>query len=365
MTERFDDVAFPSPLHNGPAGNDRTIVSSCTRNATVTCRFSQLDIPGSSAKNTDGLARSAPTMVGIMIEHVPFGRTGHRSSRVIFGAAALGAMSQDRADATLAQAMEAGINHIDTAYSYGESELRLASLLADHRSHVFLATKTEERTGEGARAGLEHSLRRLGVDSVDLIQLHNLVEDDEWRRAFGSGGAVEALVQARDEGLCRFIGVTGHGLRIPGMHLRSLAEFDFDSVLFPYNHSLLTITAYRDDVERLITLAVERNVALQTIKSISRGRWPSMPEKAFSWYEPLTDERAITRAVHFVLGRPELFLNSTSDARLLPLVYRAADTIGSAAEGTVATEPDAEALVADRARFGITPLFDGNELERI
>lgn len=311
-----------------------------------------------------GLARPAPTMVDLMIQHAPFGRTGHRSSRVIFGAAALGAMSQDQADTTLDQAREAGINHVDTAFSYGESELRLAPFLTDHRRDVFLATKTEERSGEGARAGLEHSLRRLGVDAVDLIQLHNLVEEDEWRQAFGPGGAVQALARACDEGLCRFIGVTGHGLRIPGMHLRSLAEFDFDSVLFPYNHSLLTITAYRDDVEQLITLAIERNVALQTIKSIARGRWPSRPERPFSWYEPLTDAGAITRAVHFVLGRPELFLNSTSDARLLPMVYRAAATV-DAPDDRIATEPDADALVNDRAGFDITPLFDGAELERI
>jgi aryl-alcohol dehydrogenase-like predicted oxidoreductase len=304
-------------------------------------------------------------MVGTMIEQTPFGRTGHRSSRVIFGAAALGAMSQDRADTTLAQAVEAGVNHIDTAFSYGESEVRLAPFLADHRADVFLATKTEERSGEGARAGLENSLRRLGVDAVDLIQLHNLVEEDEWRQAFSPGGAVDALARARDEGLCRFIGVTGHGLRIPAMHLRSLAEFDFDSVLFPYNHSLLTITAYRDDVEQLIAQAVQRNVALQTIKSIARGRWPSPPDEAFSWYEPLTDEGAITRAVHFVLGRNELFLNSTSDTRLLPLVYRAAGSMADAGHGSVAIDPDAETLAADRDRFGIHPLFDGNELERI
>src|SRR6478735_8651830 len=171
-----------------------------------------------------------------MIERRPFGRTGHDSTRVIFGAAALGGMSQGRADSTMALVREAGINHIDTAAGYGQSEVRLQPFLADHRSEVFLATKTGERTATGARAELERSLQRMGVDQVDLIQLHNLVEDDEWGVAHGPGGAVEALVQARDEGLVRFIGVTGHGLRIPGMHLRSLDRFDFDSVLFPYNY---------------------------------------------------------------------------------------------------------------------------------
>ena len=163
-----------------------------------------------------------------MLPLAPFGRTGHQSTRVIFGAAALGSMTQDRADATLAMVASSGINHIDTAAGYGESEVRLRPWLADHRGEVFLATKTGERQGADARAELERSLTRMDVDQVDLIQLHNLVEPDEWEVAFGPGGAVAALAAARDEGLVRFIGVTGHGLRIADMHLRSLERFDFD-----------------------------------------------------------------------------------------------------------------------------------------
>ena len=192
-----------------------------------------------------------------MIERAPFGRTGHDSTRVIFGAAALGRMSQDRADATLAVVGDFGVNHIDTAAAYGDAELRLAPFLAEHRADVFLATKTGDRTGDGARASLERSLERMGVDSVDLIQLHNLVEDDEWATAHGPGGAVEALARARDEGLTRFIGVTGHGLRIPRMHLRSLERFDFASVLFPYNFVLLRNEAYWSDVDELIVLCAD------------------------------------------------------------------------------------------------------------
>ena len=175
-----------------------------------------------------------------MNDHAPFGRTGHESSRVIFGAAALGSMRQERADQVLATLLEFGVNHIDTAASYGDSELRIAPWMAEHRGRFFLATKTGERSGDSARASLELSLTRLGVDSVDLIQLHNLVEPDEWEMAHGPGGAVEALSQARDEGLARFIGVTGHGLRIAGMHLRSLERFDFSSVLLPYNYTLMS-----------------------------------------------------------------------------------------------------------------------------
>jgi aryl-alcohol dehydrogenase-like predicted oxidoreductase len=160
-------------------------------------------------------------MVGAMIDRSAFGRTGHNSSRVIFGAAALSSMGQDGADRLLSLLPEHGVNHIDTAAAYGDSELRLARWLKGRRDQVFLATKTGERTADAARASLERSLTRLEVDQVDLIQLHNLVEEDEWETAHRSGGALEALVKARDEGLVRFIGVTGHGLRIATMHRRS------------------------------------------------------------------------------------------------------------------------------------------------
>ncbi len=288
---------------------------------------------------------------------MPFGRTGHMSTRVILGAAALGGMSQQRADATLEIVDRAGINHLDTAASYGESELRLAPFLAEHRSRFFLATKTGSRSGSDARAELERSLERLGVDHVDLIQLHNLVEPDDWAAAFAPDGAVATLATARDEGLTRFIGVTGHGLRIPGMHARSLAEFDFDSVLYPYNFALMQGDAYRADVEALRAVCGERNVAMQTIKSIARGRWSDPAQPHFSWYEPLTEADAISRAVRYVLGNDDLFLNTSSDARLLPLAL-------AHAEGDLSVPSDDE-MRADAERFGITPLFAEGALERI
>jgi aryl-alcohol dehydrogenase-like predicted oxidoreductase len=292
-----------------------------------------------------------------MLPIAPFGSTGHWSTRVIFGAAALGGMCQERADATLALIHEHGVNHIDTAASYGASEDRLQPWLATHRREVFLATKTGERAGAAARAGLERSLTRLGVDQVDLVQVHNLVEPDEWDTAFAPDGAVAALAAARDEGLVRFIGVTGHGLRIAGMHRRSLERFDFDSVLLPFNHTLLQIDAYREDVDSLTALCAERGVAVQTIKSIARGRWPEGARPRYSWYQPLTDPEAIARAVRYVLSHEQLFLNTTSDATMLPLVL-------AAAAGDLAAPADDE-LVADAETFGITPLFDGAELERI
>jgi aryl-alcohol dehydrogenase-like predicted oxidoreductase len=287
----------------------------------------------------------------------PFGRTGHESSRVIFGAAALGSMRQERADQVLATLLEFGVNHIDTAASYGDSELRIAPWMPEHRAQFFLATKTGERSGDGARASLERSLTRLGVDSVDLIQLHNLVEPDEWEVAHGPGGAVEALARARDEGLTRFIGVTGHGLRIAGMHLRSLDRFDFSSVLLPYNYALMSIDSYRADVEALLEVCEQRRVAVQTIKSVARRRWPAGTARQFSWYEPLADSDALVRAVRYVLARPGLFLNSSSDSRLLRSTLEAAAVGGPA--------PTDEELAGDAGRLEIEPLFDGGALERI
>src|SRR5689334_14134922 len=223
----------------------------------------------------------------------PFGRTGHESTRVIFGAAALGGMRQDKADEVLATLLETGVNHIDTAAAYGESELRVGALMPQHRDRFFLATKTGERQGDRARRQLEQSLERLRVDTVDLIQLHNLVEPGEWEIAHGPGGAVEALARARDEGLVRHIGVTGHGTRIAGMHLRSLERFDFASVLLPYSHAALQDPAYRTDVEQLLAVCGERQVAVQTIKGIARRRWPDDYDgRRFSWYQPLEETDA-------------------------------------------------------------------------
>lgn len=294
-----------------------------------------------------------------MIDRQTFGRTGHVSTRVIFGAAALGSMGQERADDVLQTVLDSGINHIDTAASYGDSELRLSSFLADHRASFFLATKTGSRSGSGARRELESSLQRMGVDHVDLIQLHNLVEQDEWAQAHAPGGAVEALLQARDEGLVRFVGITGHGVRIPSMHLQSLDRFDFDSVLLPFNYSMMSNFAYRADATALLERCAEHDVAVQTIKSIARRRWPAdAMDPHYAWYQPLPTGEALTRAVHFVLANEQVFLNSSSDATLLPAII-------AAAESFTGSTPSAADLDADAAEHDIQPLFDGADLERI
>jgi aryl-alcohol dehydrogenase-like predicted oxidoreductase len=297
--------------------------------------------------------------VPVVIERMEFGRTGHETSRVIFGAATLGRKTQEEADPLLDVLLEFGVNHIDTAASYGDSELRLAPWLARHRDRFFLATKTGERSGIDARASLERSLARLGVEHVDMIQCHNLVEPDEWETAHGPGGAVEALVRAREEGLTRFIGVTGHGVRIPSMHLRSLERFDFDAVLLPYNYALLSRDDYRRDAEALLAVCAERGVAVQTIKSVARRRWEEGEGPRSSWYKPLDDPDAIARAVRYVLGRQQLFLNSSSDSGLLRPILEAATS------ASAALVPSDDEMQADVDRQGILPLFDGADLERI
>ena len=284
-----------------------------------------------------------------MIATSPFGKTGHQSTRVIFGAAALGGMKQEKADQVLEVLLEYGINHIDTAASYGESELRIAPWMREHRSRFFLATKTGDRTYEGARTSLHRSLERLGVDQVDLIQLHNLVDEKEWETALGARGALEALSEARAQGLVRFIGVTGHGSQVAAMHLRSLERFAFDSVLFPYNFTMLGIAQYANDAEALLKVCNQRNVATQTIKSVARRRWQNGADRKFSWYEPLRDRDAIRRAVHFVLSRDGLFLNTSSDAGILRDILDAANE--------AAQLPGQSELEADVARYEMAPLF--------
>ena len=293
-----------------------------------------------------------------MIEHIPFGRTGHMSTRTIFGAAALGSMRQEKADEVLDLLLEFGVNHIDTAAGYGDSELRIAPWMAAHRDRFFLATKTGARDAKGARESLARSLDRLGVDQVDLIQLHNLVEAEEQEVALGPGGALEALVAARDAGLVRFIGVTGHGTFAPKRHLESLHRFPFDTVLVPCNFAMLAQPEYADDFEELHAMCLERGVAFQTIKSIARRRWQDGDdEPRHSWYRPIRDLGALQRAVRFVLSRPGVFLNTSSDTTLLRATLEAAATAGAA--------PSDDELRKDSRALGAEPLFVRGVSDRV
>jgi len=284
-----------------------------------------------------------------MIERAPFGATGHESSRAIFGAASLGSVSKRDADRALELLLEHGVNHIDVAASYGDAELRIASWLQRHEGEFFVATKTGERSYAAAREEIRRSLDRLGVERIDSIQLHNLVDVIDWETALGADGALEAAIEAREEGLVRFIGVTGHGLSIPEMHRRSLERFPFDSVLLPYNFVQMQDPRYAETFEALAAVCEERNVALQTIKSLASRRWDGREKTAATWYEPLREQADIDLAAHWVLGRPEAFLLTSGDVELLPKLLDAVERFES--------RPSDEQMREMAERQDLAPLF--------
>ena len=259
-----------------------------------------------------------------MIEKKSFGSTGHNSTRVLFGAAALGSVTQDEADKTLELLIKYGVNHLDTAASYGEAELRMGPWMEFYRRRFFLATKTEERTYDGAMRELEASLKRLQTDVIDLWQMHVLVDEAGWQTAMGQGGALKAFRQAREQGVVRFLGVTGHGVQAPRFHLRSLEEHSFDSVLLPWNYPMSLNEQYAADFLELRQVCVARGVAVQTIKSLCRRPWPEGQQNRATWYQPLEEPADIDLAVSYILSDPDLFLNSVGDIHLLPLVLESA-----------------------------------------
>jgi aryl-alcohol dehydrogenase-like predicted oxidoreductase len=283
------------------------------------------------------------------IVQAPFGRTGHASSRTIFGAAALSEVEQATADVAMETILDHGVNHIDVAASYGDAELRLGPWMERIRGEVFLATKTGERRRRPAAEEIRRSLERLRTDHVDLIQLHNLVDEHEWEVALGPGGALEAAIEARDEGLVRFIGVTGHGLDVAARHLQSLERYPFDSVLFPYSWILMRDEAYAADVGALLDVCAERGVAVQTIKAITRRPWGERPQDRATWYQPLEHPTAIDLSVHWVLGRSGVFLNTVGDVDVLPAVLDAAERFVARP-----SEAEMEALAEEQA---MEPLF--------
>jgi aryl-alcohol dehydrogenase-like predicted oxidoreductase len=260
-----------------------------------------------------------------MIPKQAFGRTGHLSTRVLFGGVALANVTQAEADQTLDLLLENGINHIDTAASYGDAELRIGPWMKKHRNDFFLATKTENRTYQDAQDELHRSLERLQVNSIDLWQMHLLADEEGWQTAMGPGGALEAFIEAREQGLTRFLGVTGHGLQVSDFHKRSLKHFDFDSVLLPYNPLLMRNPQYAAGFNDLVAYCQQNEIAVQTIKSLASRIWREGEKKTRSpWYKPLEDQTQIDATVHWVLSRPGIFLNSVGDIHLLPKVLDAA-----------------------------------------
>ena len=279
----------------------------------------------------------------------PFGRSGHMSTRTIFGAASLGSVTQEEADRTLEVLLQYGVNHIDVASSYGDAELRIAPWLDQHRAHFYLATKSDARTAKEAKEELHRSLERMRVDYVDLWQLHNLVDPIEWDIALSPGGAIEVAVEAMAQGLIRAVGVTGHGLQVAATHRRSLERFDFDAVLLPYNYITMQKPYYAENFNALLSTCQERNVAVQTIKSIAYRPWMGREHTRTTWYTPLEDQKDIDMAVHWVLKQPGIFLNTVGDIALLPKVLDAANRFQA--------DPSDEDMQAMVARLNMEPLF--------
>jgi diketogulonate reductase-like aldo/keto reductase len=291
-----------------------------------------------------------------MIPTMPFGRTGHLSTRTLFGAASLSDVTQAEADRTLDVLLKYGVNHIDVAASYGDAELRVGPWMPRYRDNFFLATKTGERKYQEAKDSIHRSLDRLRTDHLDLIQLHAVIQDEEMETALDSGGALEAAVEARQQGLVRFIGITSHTLHAPKIHLRALDRFDFDSVLLPLHYPLYQMPEYRADFDALMKVCKAKNIAVQTIKSICRRPWGDQKHFAACWYEPLTEQPAVDRAVDFVLGQPAgVFLNTVGDIYMLPKVLDAASRFG----GEAPSDAEMQRMVAEYEMVPLWPELEG------
>ena len=276
------------------------------------------------------------------------------STRTIFGAAALRNVTQAEADQTLDVLLKFGINHIDTAAGYGESELRIGPWMENHRNNFFLATKVFRRRYKETCEQIEQSLERLQVSSIDLIQLHNLTDPRSWDKVMGENGALKALVEAREQGLVKYIGVTGHGFTVAEMHMRSLERFEFDSVLLPYNYVMMENPKYATDFDSLLNICQDRGIAFQTIKSLARRPWGKRKRTQATWYEPVEDQTDIDRAVHWVLKREGIFLNTSADIHLLPKILDAASRFD--------IEPTDEEMKEKASQLGMKPIFDGRNL---
>ena len=254
-----------------------------------------------------------------------FGRTGHMSTVAIFGAAAFSKISQEDADKVMEMVIDAGVNHIDVAPSYGQAELRIGPWMPRERDRFFLGCKTMERTREGAWKEMQASLKRLQTESFDLYQCHAVTTMEELDSVTMKGGAVEAFVKARDEGLTKYLGITGHGVDAPQIYLEALKRFDFDSILFPINFVQMANPEYRKHTEELIAACKAKDVGTMIIKSITKAPWGERQHTATTWYEPFDHMEEIQRAVNFVLSYDVTGICTAGDTRILPMVLKACE----------------------------------------
>ena len=252
------------------------------------------------------------------------GRTGHESTVVTFGTAGIGRVSQEVADRAVEQILEHGVNHIDIAPTYGEAMERMSPWMPKLRDSMFLGAKTRERTRELAWANIESCMSRLGVESFDLFQLHSVGTMEDLDKVTGSGGALEALVELRERGLTRWLGITGHGPDAPRVHLEALRRFDFDTVMFPLNATLYRNAEYRAYAEELLSVANQRDVGVHTIKMLARGGWGDRERKHSTWYDPHREQSEIDSALWWLLSQPMHTAPSVGDVELLPRALDAA-----------------------------------------
>jgi aryl-alcohol dehydrogenase-like predicted oxidoreductase len=276
------------------------------------------------------------------MERRRLGRTGHLSSVIIYGGAMLAETPQEVADRSVEFALASGINHFDTAADYGDSERRLGPWMPRIRDQIFLATKTGDRTATGAYGSIVRSLGRLQVDRVDLIQLHAVCDLLDLDRATGRGGAIEGAVRARDEGLVDAIGITGHGMMAPAVHLEGLRRFPFETVLTPYSYALSRYPDYLRDFEALVQEVQAQDAGLMLIKAAARNLWRTgEPHRRTTWYEPLEEHEPLDAAIAFALARAETTgICSPGDVDLLPMVIEAERRAGAMSTEHVAAALD-------------------------
>ncbi|MBN8580473.1 MAG: aldo/keto reductase [Anaerolineae bacterium] len=274
-----------------------------------------------------------------------FGRTGHESTVAIFGAAAFWQIEQKEADRVMEMVIDAGINHIDVAPSYGQAELRVSPWMKTERKRFFLGCKTTERTKEGAWREMHESLERLHTASFDLYQCHAVTTFDELDAIFAKGGAIEAMVAAREQGLTKYIGITGHGVDAPKIYLEALRRFDFDSVLFPINFVQMAMPEYRSTTEELISTCKAKEVGTMIIKSITKGPWGDKPKTATTWYEPFDKMDEIQRGIDFVLSHDVTGVCTAGDINILPMVIQACENF------TPLNEQEQEDMIKSGSQF--------------
>lgn len=285
-----------------------------------------------------------------MIPKQLFGRTGHPSSQIIFGAYALSNATQVEADHMLEILLEHGVNHVDTAPMYGNAEKLIGTWMQKHRDDFFIATKSRNRDYEGAWKTLRRSLELLKVDTIDLWQIHGLTNPGGWEKVMGPGGAMQAFIEAREKGLVRFLGVTGHGNKVSTMHLQSLGRFDFDSVMLPYNYCQMQITSFAKDFQKLFDICHERNTAMQTIKAIAWRPIVKRPGKYNTYfYEPLEAQEAIKKSVHWAMGLTGSFVITAGDLRFVSKILDAAEEFKQ--------KPSDEEMMRLVEEYGIQQVF--------